>query len=74
MADRRDFVKGMVAAGVVARFGNVAQAENPSGIPTRTLGHSGQQVSMLGLGGYHIGNPSEAEAIKIGRQRHHLHG
>jgi predicted aldo/keto reductase-like oxidoreductase len=65
MADRRDFVKGMVAAGVVARFGNVAQAENPSGIPTRTLGHSGQQVSMLGLGGYHIGNPSEAEAIKI---------
>jgi predicted aldo/keto reductase-like oxidoreductase len=65
MADRRDFVKGMVAAGVVARFGNVAQAGNSSGIPTRTLGHSGQQVSMLGLGGYHIGNPSEAEAIKI---------
>jgi predicted aldo/keto reductase-like oxidoreductase len=65
MSDRREFLKGAVAAGVVARFGNVAQAANASGIPTRTLGHTGQQVSMLGLGGYHIGDPSEAEAVKI---------
>lgn len=67
MSDRRDFLKGAVAASVVAKFGNVAQAANSSGIPTRTLGHTGQQVSMLGLGGYHLGNPSEAEAIKIVR-------
>jgi len=65
MRDRRNFLEGAVAAGVVARFGNLAQADNSSGIPTRTLGHTGQQVSMLGLGGYHIGNPSEAEATKI---------
>ena len=67
MRDRRDFLKGAVAAGVVAKFGNFAQAANASDIPTRTLGHTGQEVSMLGLGGYHIGDPSEAEAIKIVR-------
>src|SRR5215469_13158315 len=65
MSDRRDFLKGIAAAGLVAHFGSVAQAENSSGIPTRTLGHTGQQISMLGLGGYHIGNPSEAEAINL---------
>jgi len=67
MMDRRDFLKGAVAAGVVANLGNIARASKSSGIPTRTLGHTGQQVSMLGLGGYHIGNPSESEATKIMR-------
>lgn len=62
---RRDFLKGVAATGVVARFGNFAEAADSSGIPKRTLGHTGQQVSMIGLGGYHIGNPSEAEAITI---------
>jgi predicted aldo/keto reductase-like oxidoreductase len=65
MSDRRGFLKSIVAAGVIARFGGIAQAENSSGIPTRPLGNTGQQISMLGLGGYHIGNPSEAEATKI---------
>ncbi len=67
MSDRRTFLKGAVAAGVVAKVGNFAQAANSSGIPTRTLGHTGQQVSMLGLGGFHLGMPSETEAIKIVR-------
>jgi len=67
MRDRRDFLKAAVAAGDIAKFGNFAQAANTSDIPTRTLGHTGQEVSMLGLGGYHIGDPSEAEAIKIVR-------
>ena len=65
MSDRRDFLKGVVAVGVVAQFSSVGQAADSSGIPTRTLGHSGQRVSMIGLGGYHLGNPSEAEATKI---------
>ena len=65
MSDRRDFLKGLVAVGAVAQFGGVGQAADSSGIPTRTLGHSGQRVSMIGLGGYHLGNPSEAEATKI---------
>ncbi|MFL5329861.1 MAG: aldo/keto reductase [Gemmataceae bacterium] len=31
----------------------------------RQLGKTGVEVSILGVGGYHIGNPAEAEAIKI---------
>jgi aryl-alcohol dehydrogenase-like predicted oxidoreductase len=36
-------------------------------VPTRTLGRTGEKVSMLGLGGFHIGKPklSDAEAIRI---------
>jgi uncharacterized protein len=34
-------------------------------IPTRPFGQTGEQVSLLGLGGAHIGNPSEAEGIRI---------
>lgn len=67
MSDRRTFLRAAAAAGLLAKFGDVAQAANSSGIPTRTLGHTGQQVSILGLGGYHLGNPSEADAIAIVR-------
>jgi aryl-alcohol dehydrogenase-like predicted oxidoreductase len=34
-------------------------------IPTRPLGRTGEHVSLLGLGGAHIGKPSESEAIRI---------
>lgn len=35
----------------------------------RTLGRTGEQVSLIGLGGYHIGDPpDEAEAIRIVRK------
>ena len=34
-------------------------------IPTRPFGQTGDQVSILGLGGAHIGKPSEDEAIRI---------
>ncbi|HEV2073538.1 MAG TPA: aldo/keto reductase, partial [Thermomicrobiales bacterium] len=34
-------------------------------IPTRPFGGTGDQVSILGLGGAHIGKPSEDEAIRI---------
>jgi len=34
-------------------------------IPTRPFGKTGEQVSLLGLGGAHIGNPSEEEGIRI---------
>ncbi len=46
----------------------ISTAEPATGtVPTRTLGRTGEKVSMLGLGGSHIGksNLSEAEAIKI---------
>ena len=42
------------------------QASGP-GLPYRNLGSTGQKVSCIGLGGYHLGSPkvSEAGAIKI---------
>ncbi|MBK7861271.1 MAG: aldo/keto reductase [Archangiaceae bacterium] len=34
-------------------------------MPTRELGRTGVKVSILGLGGYHLGIPDEAEATRI---------
>jgi aryl-alcohol dehydrogenase-like predicted oxidoreductase len=34
-------------------------------MPLRQLGRTGVQVSLLGLGGYHLGVPSEAEAMRM---------
>src|SRR5262249_57484835 len=33
----------------------------------RTLGRTGEQVSLIGLGGFHLGQPGEEEAIRIVR-------
>jgi len=34
-------------------------------VPRRELGKTGERVSIIGIGGYHLGIPSEAEAIRI---------
>ncbi len=36
-----------------------------NGIPTRPLGTTGVDVSILALGGFHIGVPPEAEGIRL---------
>ena len=40
---------------------------NTGSVPTRALGSTGEKVSMIGLGGSHIGKPkvSESDAIRI---------
>ncbi|MDP9037460.1 MAG: aldo/keto reductase [Myxococcota bacterium] len=37
-------------------------------MPTRRLGNTGVDVSLLGIGGFHIGVPSEQEGIRIIRE------
>jgi len=69
---RREFLGMAVAAGVAGAAGvtgaeNLARAaETKSGIAYRTLGKTGEKVSMMGLGGYHIGmQKDEKESIQI---------
>src|SRR2546425_9995691 len=55
---RREFVETALGAAVIASLGNwvVAQTRSsPGGIPTRPLGKTGERVSILCLGGWHIG-------------------
>jgi aryl-alcohol dehydrogenase-like predicted oxidoreductase len=65
---RREFIQASaVLGGAVTLGGNLsAQAGSTSGIPTRVLGRTGVPVSILCLGGWHIGAVKEkTEAIKI---------
>ncbi len=52
--------------GIAGRFADTSFIAD-SDFPRRTLGHTGQQVSILGVGGFHLGMPSEQEAISIVR-------
>jgi aryl-alcohol dehydrogenase-like predicted oxidoreductase len=67
-SDRRDFLHTTVAAGAALGLASVAGADQGSdrGLPTRPLGKTGVNVSMLCLGGWHIGSVKDRkEAIKI---------
>lgn len=68
MNQRRDFLKAAVAALTASGFGSQAlamQQENAGGIPTRPFGPKGEQLPIIGIGGYHIGGPEDSEAIRI---------
>jgi predicted aldo/keto reductase-like oxidoreductase len=44
----------------------VPRSESGNGIPYRTLGRSGERVSLVGLGGYHLGKQADPqESIRI---------
>src|SRR5258707_15773788 len=61
MSSRREFLTA-TAAGVVAQTNSYSQ----TGLPTRVLGKTGQRVSIVCLGGWHIGSvKDENEAIRI---------
>ena len=63
---RREFLKAAVAAGVLAGALPGWGAETESGMPYGRLGRTAEKISAIGLGGYHIGVPSdEQEAIRI---------
>ncbi len=66
--DRRHFLRtaaaGTLATSLNRKFAHAVDAH----VPTRTLGRTGEKVSIVGLGGYHIGMQSaEQESIRIVR-------
>ena len=66
--DRRRFLKASLASLTAAGLGATGFAEqedSPAGIPTRPLGKTGERVSIVGMGGYHIGTAEEKDAIAI---------
>ena len=63
---RRKFIR--LSTGVSLGLGlGIAQAQPEKGLPTRPLGNTGEQVSLLCLGGYHIGQShvSEKESLRL---------
>jgi hypothetical protein len=69
-AMRRQFLEIAAGASVLAGASRLAKgAESAGEIPRRRLGHTGEMVSMVGLGGYHLGQPAldEAESVRIVR-------
>src|SRR2546427_2671497 len=65
--NRREFL-GMTAASllIAGRLSDAAKPDSKNGIPHRTLGRTGESVSVVGLGGYHLGKQSDPdESIRI---------
>lgn len=68
--ERREFLKSAASAAVVTSLGTSAEAFASTGdITRRVLGRTGVEVSVVGVGGYHIGssNVAEEEGIRIVR-------
>ena len=79
MLPRRDLLKRLSAVAAAAGLPLAASAAPEAGdaggpaadrvgelLPTRTLGRTGERVTMLGLGGHHIGQPgTDAEASAL---------
>ncbi len=79
--DRRNFLKAATVATGAAAAGQLltpvlrgtemaGETAKGDGMIYRTLGRTGERVSAIGLGGYHIGRPGiqEDEAIRLVRQ------
>jgi predicted aldo/keto reductase-like oxidoreductase len=64
---RREFLQaGLAGTAAIALTGDIMGQDNSTGIPRRPLGRTGEQVSIICLGGWHIGDVKDkAEAVKI---------
>jgi aryl-alcohol dehydrogenase-like predicted oxidoreductase len=65
MLSRRNFLEAAILGTIASR---VAPQDAPGGIPRRMLGRTGESVSAIGIGGFHMGRqPDAAESIRIVR-------
>src|SRR5689334_10921717 len=62
---RRKAIGTIAAASLAAAVPSFGEETRSGDMIYRTLGRTGVKVSAIGLGGYHIGVPSEADGIKI---------
>jgi uncharacterized protein len=63
---RREFTTAIAALTALADQVIAQTSSSSAGVPTRMLGRTGQRVSMLCLGGWHIGSvKDDAESIRI---------
>jgi len=66
---RREFLQAGVASTAAVALGDITMAQDKKpgeGIPTRPLGKTGMNVSILCLGGWHIGSVKDKdEAVKM---------
>src|SRR5260370_30433254 len=54
MSTRRRFLGFAAATMISARINRQAwRADTKNSVPLRTLGHTGEKVSIVGIGGYH---------------------
>jgi len=64
--NRRRFLQTAAVTTLVTSLHRNRAHADTSAMPMRTLGRSGEKVSIVGLGGYHIGmQPDENESIRI---------
>ena len=72
-ATRRQFLSTAAAAGAAtlaltrprAQAAPADKPERVDGIPYRKFGRANERVSLLGVGGYHIGRGDEADSIRM---------
>jgi len=65
---RREFIEMSVGAAILTGLGSSAgAAESKGDVARRTLGRTGEKVSMVAIGGFHLGKPelTESESIRI---------
>ena len=63
---RREFLELTAGATLIAGMSMASWTEGREGVAYRALGRTGEKVSIVGLGGYHIGSQSdEQESIRI---------
>src|SRR5438309_7527078 len=68
--ERREFLKGLALTGIMASAPDGSSADRPKqDIPYHTLGQTGERVSAIGMGGFHLAQPGldEAQSIRLVR-------